>query len=509
MKYLKIGCQKLTIFIFVLLSCTAAKATEKATIIFAGEMTQIASDTKGGYPQLATLLKQHRKTEIPTFFLFSGGSLGPSPLSSLDRGTHIIDLLNSLEPDVMSVAKREFSFFEDELSLRSYEAGFPLLASNIEDRFTGENLDGLVKSVVVQHGAIKIGLISTLDESVIDDFGVSRVKILNKRIAVEREAKSLRSLGVRLVVLMYSTFDEIVDQFLLENVVDISLMRDEHAFSEDFPHSSRHPNNIIVTEYGKLAIINIEWEEQNRPTFKMEWAVKSFENYAKDSELLRQVRNYKDRLSNLLEAEIGVLNLALDTRISLTRKEENPFGNFVADSLRDYTKADIALINAGTLRAERKYPANYRLRRNDIISELPFRNKIALIEVSGKQIISALENGFSLFERVKGRFPQISGMKVVFDSSKKVGNRVVSVKFNGQDLDPNTQYKLATTNYLSAGGDGYKSFKNLTHQKFNNQMSRLLSDVIIDSIKAKNRLNLKKDGRLINLSQKTSKLDND
>jgi len=505
MKNLKINYQKLSLLALVFIGFTSVKAIDRATIIFAGEMTEIASDKKGGYPELATLLKQHRKTKIPTFFLFSGGSLGPSPLSSLDRGTHIIDLLNSLEPDAMSVAKREFSFLEDELSLRSYEAAFPLIASNLEDRFTGENLDGLVKSVIVQHGAIKIGIISTLDESVVDDFAVSRVKILSKRIAVEREANALRQNGVKLVILMYSTFDQIVDHFIQEKIVDISLMRDEHAFSKDYPASARHRNNLIVTEYGKFATINIEWTEKPNAVFKMETEITPISNYAKDGELLRQVRSYKNRLSKLLEEEIGILNSPLDTSIHLTRTEENPFGNFVADSLRDYTNADIALINAGTLRAEKKYPANYQLLRNDIISELPFRNKIALISVSGRQIITALENGFSLIEKIKGRFPQISGMKVIFDSSKNVGSRVVSVKLNGKELDSNVQYNLATTDYLSAGGDGYESFKNLTHLKFSNQMSRLLSDVIIDSIKSKTHLDLKKDGRLVDLNNNTDK----
>jgi len=508
MKFLNINFQKVASFAFILLNLPFVGASEKATIIFAGEMTEIASDKKGGYPELATILKQHRKTATPTFFLFSGGSLGPSTLSSLDRGTHIIDLLNSLEPDAMSVAKREFSFLEDELSLRSYEAAFPLIASNLEDRFTGENLDGLVKSVIVQQGSIKMGIISTLDESVIADFAVSRIKILSKRIAVEREAKSLRDRGVKIVILMYSTFDEIVDQFIQEKVIDISMMRDEHALSEDFPDSSRQPNNVIVTGYGKFAILNIEWEEQDNSPLKMKWELKPLKNYSKDSELLRQVRNYKDRLSKLLEEEIGMLESPLDTSINITRKEENSFGSFVADSLREYTNADIALINAGTLRAERKYPARYRLLRSDIIAELPFRNKIALISVSGQQIISALENGFSLIERMKGCFPQISGMKVIFDSSKNVGSRVISVKIKGQEIDIKTQYKLATTNYLSAGGDGYESLKNLTHLKFSNQMSRLLSDVIIDSIKSKKWLRLNKDGRLIDQSRQITETDN-
>ncbi len=65
-------------------------------------------------------------------------------------GSHIIDILNSLEPDVMGVTKREFSFYEDELSLRSYEAAFPLVASNVIDNRMGRSPDGLHTSVSVE-----------------------------------------------------------------------------------------------------------------------------------------------------------------------------------------------------------------------------------------------------------------------------------------------------------------------------------------------------------------------
>ena len=96
----------------------------KISLVFAANMPEITSSNGMTYAKLASLLALARQEDEYTVFVFGGGSLGPSPLSSLDRGSHIIDILNTLEPDMMAISKREFSYYEDELTLRSYEAAF-------------------------------------------------------------------------------------------------------------------------------------------------------------------------------------------------------------------------------------------------------------------------------------------------------------------------------------------------------------------------------------------------
>ena len=84
-------------------------AERQARLIFTAELPRILETEQGDYAELATIVKTQRQQPIPTFFLFGGDSLGPSTLASFDRGSHIIDILNLLEPDAMGVAKRELS----------------------------------------------------------------------------------------------------------------------------------------------------------------------------------------------------------------------------------------------------------------------------------------------------------------------------------------------------------------------------------------------------------------
>ena len=51
-------------------------------------------------------------------------------------------------------------------------------------------------------------------------------------------------------------------------------------------------------------------------------------------------------------------------------------------------------------------------------------DELILLDVSGEMIHSALENGVSMWPKLEGRFPQVSGITFAFDPSKPPGSRV-------------------------------------------------------------------------------------
>ena len=125
----------------------------------------------------------------------------------------------------------------------------------------------------------------------------------------------------------------------------------------------------------------------------------------------------------------------------------------------DGIAADIAITNGGGIRADKEYAAGSDITRRDVLTELPFGNVTVLTEVTGQQVWDALENGFSKYEDGAGRFPQVSGLKVVADVKKPAGSRIVSVMVGDKALDPAATYKLATNDYMLDGGDGYTALK--------------------------------------------------
>jgi len=72
----------------------------------------------------------------------------------------------------------------------------------------------------------------------------------------------------------------------------------------------------------------------------------------------------------------------------------------------------------------------------------------------------ALENGMAGFPSQHGAFAHVAGLKYVYDATKPVGERIVSVTLaNGKNLDMNAMYKVATNDFIALGGDNYASFK--------------------------------------------------
>ncbi|MFQ3198439.1 MAG: 5'-nucleotidase/UDP-sugar diphosphatase [Paraglaciecola sp.] len=455
----------------------------------------------GGYPELAQVLNTYRKQpDTATFFFFGGNSLAPSPLSSLDRGTHIIDLLNSLEPDAMGVTKREFSYFEDELSLRAYEAVFPIVASNISDKRSKTNIDAIVDSIIVEQRGIKIGMMSVIDKTAITDYSLKNIVVLDPQKAIEKNATELRQQGADLIVLLYSTNFIFIDQLLDDKIINMSFTTSLDSATLASETKPTHPNAVMVTKSGQVAIMHTTKTEQQTQT-STSWQTVELSKYAKDPAIRNQVDEYSARLNRLMDEHAGVVTKYFTTLRSSVRTEQNAFANMLTDTLREFSHADIALINGGAIRGNKQYLLGQQLTHRDIAQELPFRSRVALLNISGAQLIEALENGFSMIETIRGRFPHVSGMEVTYDPHAPVNKRVKSVLINGQPLENKRIYKLATSDYLSSGGDGYTVLEKCPKIVLGFMLNPLIVDVFVDHLRQLDDVKPTLDARLVNIHE--------
>ena len=178
------------------------------------------------------------------------------------------------------------------------------------------------------------------------------------------------------------------------------------------------------------------------------------------------------------------------------RTEEAAIGNLIADAMRGAIGADIAITNGGGIRADKEYPAGTELTRRDILTELPFGNVTVVTEVTGQQMQEALENGFSQVEDGAGRFPQVSGLKVVVDVKQPTGSRVVSVMVGDKPLDPAATYKVATNDFMLRGGDGYTALAG-GKVLIDPHDGKLMATTVIDYIAAAGKVDAKVEGRIV------------
>ena len=100
-----------------------------------------------------------------------------------------------------------------------------------------------------------------------------------------------------------------------------------------------------------------------------------------DPEVAKRVAAYEAEFSKELDAIIGTTATELDSRRSVVRSEEAAIGNLIADAMRTTVGADVALMNSGGIRGDRVYPPASEITRRDILSELPFGNRVVKLEV--------------------------------------------------------------------------------------------------------------------------------
>ena len=163
--------------------------------------------------------------------------------------------------------------------------------------------------------------------------------------------------------------------------------------------------------------------------------------------------------------------------------------------MREGVGAQVAITNGGGIRGDRTYDAGTTLTRKDILTELPFGNLVVLIELSGDDLLEALENGVSQVEDIAGRFPHLSGMSVTFDPAAAKGQRIVSAQVDGADLDPAKTYTVATNDYMAGGGDGYASLK-AGKTLIDASGGTLMATMVMDFIAAKGTIAPKAEGRI-------------
>ena len=125
----------------------------------------------------------------------------------------------------------------------------------------------------------------------------------------------------------------------------------------------------------------------------------------------------------------------------------------------------------------------------DIVAFMPFENTLDIIELPGKQIIEMFEHSVSRSYIEDGfigiHMLQVSGFKINYNVTQKVGERVVSVQIqiNETDYEHISTYKsysIIVASFLAAGNDGFTMIRNYRQ---NHRVGLLDVDILQSFIK--------------------------
>lgn len=439
-----------------------------------------AGECFGGIARLKTIIDDTRaKYEGGNSLLLSAGDNFQGSLYYTTYKSKVVsDFFNQMGFDVVATGNHEFDDGPEEFMKFIEAAEFPIIGGNF-DVSRDENLRGKIKgSIVIEVGGEKIGIIgaTTEDTPEIASPGPN-VEFTDVIQYVRGASEALDAAGInKIILLSHIGYTVDMDVAAALPLVDVIVGGHSHTLLSNTAEGAAGPYPTMVTnpdgievpvvqanQYGKyLGDIAITWDDNGVVT-KAEG-----EPYLIDASVTGN-EDFKTQLAALaapieeaMGVVIGTATADIDGSRDNCRARECQMGNLVADAMLDRVKdqgVTIAIQNGGGLRAS--IDAG-EITVGEVITVLPFSNTLATVELSGADVIEALENGVSDIENGAGRFPQVSGLKYSFTLANPPGDRISDVMVGSGDtwapIDEAATYTIVTNNYMRGGGDGYATF---------------------------------------------------
>jgi 5'-nucleotidase len=422
------------------------------------QMGTVDKGSRGGLARLATL-KRQAAAAGPTLMLLGGDTLSPSVASTLFKGRQMIAAWNAAGLDYAVLGNHEFDFGPDVFRERLAESGFTWLGANVVER-SGRTL--VAPYAIREIGGVKIGFVGVVTPDTVRASKPGPDLQFRDPIASARAAVlELEKRGVHTIIGM--THLMLQEDKALAHAIrfDAILGGHEHTLLQ------AEANGVPILKMGSDARIagrlDLAISRRTGETWSVDWElVPVTADIPDDPATAAVIATYEQQLSKALDQPLARTAVALDARQDSNRSRETNLGSFLADAYRAHTGADLALINGGSIRSNTEYGPG-PITKRDILSILPFENPIIKVQATGAIVRAALEHGFARAEQPEvGEFPQLSGMRVVFDPRRPAGSRVVRVTVGGAPLEDDKKYTLALSSYLASGGDGYAMLKGLT-----------------------------------------------
>lgn len=449
---------------------------------------------RGGLARVSTLRKRVMHESPNTLFLLSGDTISPSVESITYKGAQMIDAWNAVGLDYSVFGNHEFDYGDEELLKRVRESKFKWLGANVVNTKTGKTFGDTPPFEVREMGGVKVGIFGiALPETKTTSKPGPTTEFRDPCETAKQVIPQMRAAGAQAVVAL--THLALAQDKALARCapgIDVIIGGHEHTLLQS--SSAGVPIFKMTADARELGRIDLNIDPATGKVESIDWEIIPVDASVPEDTAFAPVVEKYAKLTTELSQPVGATSVPLDARSATSRNEETNIADFIADSFRKASGADIGLINGGSIRADDVLPAG-ELTVRDLLSILPFGNDLAVIELTGDVLLQALEHGVSLTGpgAEPGRFPQVSGLRFAFDASKPVGARVSEVTVGDKPLDLKKTYTLVTTSFIADGGDQYAMFKGRP-----NVLKTKLTDsgVLRKAIEDAKTIAPKKDGRI-------------
>ncbi|KNC96618.1 uncharacterized protein SPPG_08200 [Spizellomyces punctatus DAOM BR117] len=438
--------------------------TDKVTFLHFNDAYNIGNNH---LPRFAHALKRARDKYPSALTVFSGDAFSPSVEAAVLKGRHMVPVLNELQVDIACYGNHDFDFGEEVLLELKRACNFPWLMSNVVDS-TGRLLADAKEYMVVTHQGCKLGFfaLAGTDWSSNCQHLPPDVRIVDPVVTAQRVCRLLRDEYRVDLVIALTHMRLLEDRTVVAGCKDIDLILGGH--DHEYMIDTTDKCVTIVksgSDFCELSLVGLKLDSEMICILDVSVERIHSMSHPKDESMQAIIATIQKEMNAITDRELLYCDVELECRSVVGRTMETNMGNFLADILRAYYSCDIAVVNSGSIRCN-KIIHNGKLTVQDVFGILPFGNIFVVKRISGRDLLTALENSVG-DSRMDGRFLQLSGLQIIVDLSRPEEQRIVSAFYYTDGLrepvDPSKEYDVAMVNFIADGYDGYDAFCKSDH----------------------------------------------
>jgi len=419
---------------------------------------------------------------------------------SSNKGAAAVEMMNAAGYDIATLGNHEFDFGYEQLMSNLSTANFTTLCANVTLDETGESI--LPASTIIEtESGLKLGFFGLETPETVTKVNPGLINMItfatfeglytSAQTAIDSLADADLVFGlVHLGVDAESKANGYRSVDLLSKVTGVDMLIDGHSHTVMTKGQNGESIQSTGTKFAYVGVIVIDNEakgiEDNFlvPTYlgSSLYTMNGVDETvsAKSAEIIANVDAEYNSVFATSEVDLN------GDKAPGNRTQETNLGDLITDAMvwsvvkeggieQVEPNAVVGITNGGGIRAP---IAAGDVTKKDINTVLPFGNTVAVVYVSGTELLEALEASTFCTPEAVGGYPQTSGITWTLDTTKaydqgdvyvldgkessyyapKSINRVTITAVNGEPFDENATYAVVTNNFCAAGGDTYNVF---------------------------------------------------
>ena len=417
---------------------TFAEATSDDIIILYENDVHCAVE---GYSKLAAMKNELKQTYKHVGVVSCGDYIQGSSLGAISRGEYIIELMNLVGYDAVTLGNHEFDFRLDRLQELVDMMETKPVCCNFQE--IGEDTSYFDPYKIVSYGDVDIAYIGITTPSTISSSSPAQFKDENGNYkysfnpttlyeVVQKNIDAAEAEGADYIIAIshigyaedeiYGDLEDVEDLIKNTDGLDVVLDAHSHSVIEGMEITDKEGNEVLLSStgtkfenIGKLTISNGEIKTE---------LIKTEDYQGADPDVDAKLNEINGEYATLGERKVAFSQVDLITHDAdnnrLVRTSETNLGNLCADAVRYAMDADVGYMNGGGLRAAIQ---NGDITFNDLLSVFPFNNTVVLAEVSGQTLKDMMEMAVMSWPAEDGSFPHLSG--ITFSVNTAIPSSVV------------------------------------------------------------------------------------